>query len=132
MLELVQTGCYYTLKGDYTRVHLDAPVILPDLQVLPGGACDVDQAAAFQVVDFRALILSNVVQVLQANLIQQRSAQLDAAGNPPTLVMWRALRCTPRQLSCSSGASWHGRPSCRPLLCIKGSPSWTESGLPLY
>jgi hypothetical protein len=35
--ELVQTGCYYVLKGDYARVHPNAPVIPPDLQVLPGG-----------------------------------------------------------------------------------------------
>jgi hypothetical protein len=47
--ELVQTGCYYVLKGDYAWVHPNAPVIPPSLQVLPGGARDVDQAAAFQV-----------------------------------------------------------------------------------
>jgi hypothetical protein len=80
-------GRYYPLKGDYTRVHPNAPVIPPDLQVLLGGARDVDQAAAFQAVEVRAPILSDVVQVLRANPIQQRVAQLDAAGNPPTSVM---------------------------------------------
>jgi alpha-D-ribose 1-methylphosphonate 5-triphosphate synthase subunit PhnL len=94
--ELVQTGCYYVLKGDYARVHLDDPVILPDLQVLPGGACDVDQAAAFQAVEVRAPILSDVVQVLRANPIQQRVVQLDAAGNPLTSVMWQALPVHPK------------------------------------
>jgi hypothetical protein len=89
--KLVQMGCYYVLKGDYAQVHPDAPVIQPDLQVLLGGAHDVDQAAAFQVVEVRAPILSDMVQVLWANPIQQRVAQVDAAGNPPTLVMWRAL-----------------------------------------
>jgi hypothetical protein len=74
--ELVQTGCYYALKGDSTWVHPDAPVILLDLQVLTGGARDVDQVAAFQAVEVRAPILSNVVQVLQANPIQQRVVQL--------------------------------------------------------
>jgi hypothetical protein len=39
-----------------------------------------------QAVEVRAPILSNVVQVLQANPIQQRMAQLDAAGNPPASV----------------------------------------------
>jgi hypothetical protein len=121
--ELVQTGRYYALKGDYAQVHPDAPVIPPDLQVLPGGARNVDQVAAFLAVEVCTPILSDVVQVLQANPIQQRVAQLDAAGNPPTSVMWRPSRCTPRWLSCSSGVSWCRRPSCRPLLCIKGSPS---------
>jgi hypothetical protein len=50
--ELVQTGCYYVLKGDYAWVHPDDPVIPPDLQVLLlGGARDMDQAAAFQAVE---------------------------------------------------------------------------------
>jgi hypothetical protein len=40
--KLVQMGCYYALKGDYIRIHPEAPVILLDLQVLPGGARDVD------------------------------------------------------------------------------------------
>jgi hypothetical protein len=71
-------------------------VILPDLQVLPGGARDVEQAAAFQAVEVHAPILSDVVQVLRANPIQQWVAQLDAAGNPPTLMMWRALPVHPK------------------------------------
>jgi hypothetical protein len=71
-------------------------VIPPDLQVLPGGAHNVDQVVAFQVVEVRALILSNMVQVLWANPIQQRVEQLDAAGNPPTSVMWWALPVHPK------------------------------------
>jgi hypothetical protein len=49
--ELVQTGRYYALKGDYTQVHPNAPVIPLNLQVLLGGARNVDQAAAFQAVE---------------------------------------------------------------------------------
>jgi hypothetical protein len=94
--KLVQMGCCYMLKGDYARVHPDASVILPDLQVLLGGACDVDQAVAFQAVEVCAPILSDVVQVLWANPIQQRVVQLDVAGNPPTSVMWRALPVHPK------------------------------------
>jgi hypothetical protein len=71
-------------------------VILLDLQVLPGGACDVDQASAFQAVEVRTPILSDTVQELRANPIQLRVVQLDAAGNPPTSVMWRALPVHPK------------------------------------
>jgi hypothetical protein len=94
--ELVQTSCYYALKGNYSQVHPNAPVVPPDLQVFPGGARDVDQAVAFQVVEVRAPILSDMVQVLRANSIQQRVVQLDAAGNPPFSVMWRALPVHPK------------------------------------
>jgi hypothetical protein len=31
--ELIQTRHYYALKGDYSRVHPDAPASPPDLQV---------------------------------------------------------------------------------------------------
>jgi hypothetical protein len=52
--------------------------------------------AAFQAVEVYAPILSDVDQVLWANPIQQRVVQLDAAGNPPTSVMWRALVVHPK------------------------------------
>jgi hypothetical protein len=51
--ELVQTGHYYVLKGDYSRVHPDAPASPPDLQVLPGGSQDQDQAWTFEAVEIR-------------------------------------------------------------------------------
>jgi hypothetical protein len=129
--ELVQTGRYYMLKGDNAQVHPNFPVILPDLQVLRGGAHDVDQAAAFQAVEVRTPILPDVVQVLWANPVQLQVAQLDAAGNPPTSVKWLALPVHPKTAVLFFQGVMAREASCRPLLCIKGSPSWTESGLPL-
>jgi hypothetical protein len=41
--EHIQTGCYYVLKGDYSRVHLDAPASPPgSLRVWgPGTSLDL-------------------------------------------------------------------------------------------
>jgi hypothetical protein len=60
----VQTGCYYTLKGDYSRVHLDAPASPPDLQVFPGGSQDQDQAWTFEAVEIRVPFLVDAIQEL--------------------------------------------------------------------
>jgi hypothetical protein len=61
---LVQTGCYYALKGDYSCVHPDAPASPPDLQVLPGGSRDQDQAWTFEAVEICVPFLVDAIQEL--------------------------------------------------------------------
>jgi hypothetical protein len=75
--ELVQTGRYYALKGDNSRVHPDAPASPPDLQVLPGGSQDQDQASTFEAVEIRVPFLVDAIQELRAHPEQTLVAPLD-------------------------------------------------------
>jgi hypothetical protein len=71
------------LKGDYSRVHLDALASPPDLQVLPGGSQDQDQAWTFEAVEIRVPILVDAIQELRVHPEQM-------------LVVWRALPVHPK------------------------------------
>jgi hypothetical protein len=53
-----------TLKGDYSCVHPDALASPPDLQVLPGGSRDQDQAWTFEAVEIRVPFLVDAIQEL--------------------------------------------------------------------
>jgi hypothetical protein len=86
--KLIQTGCYYALKGDYSRVHPDAPASPPDLQVLPGGSRDQDQAWTFEAVEIRVPFLVDAIQELRAHPEQRLVAPLDEAGGAPTTAVW--------------------------------------------
>jgi hypothetical protein len=86
--ELIQTGRYYVLKGDYSGVHPDAPASPPDLQVLQGGSRDQDQAWTFEVVEIRVPFLVDAIQELRAHPEQTLVAHLDEAGGAPMTTVW--------------------------------------------
>jgi hypothetical protein len=94
--KLNQTGRYYALKGDYSRVHPDAPASPLDLQVLPGGSRDQDQAWTSEVVEICVPILVDAIQELRAHPEQTLVAPLDKAGGAPTTDLWRALPVHPK------------------------------------
>jgi hypothetical protein len=107
--ELVQTGCYYALMGDYSSVHPDAPASPPpDLQVLPEGSRDQDQAWTFEAVEILVPFLVDAIQELRAHPEQTLVAPLDEAGGAPMTAVLRALLVHPKQ---DRGAVPPGHPS---------------------
>jgi hypothetical protein len=96
--ELIQTGCYYALKGDYSHVHPDAPASPLDLQVLPRGSQDQDQAWTFEAVEIHVPFLVDAIQELRAHPERMLVAPLDEARGAPTTVVWRALPVHPKTM----------------------------------